>query len=512
MEEKVKVEKHFTKFIYPFYFDSQSTNLESATVEGRNGQLQVFTLFSQNSELLRSGIEGLMTSAGGSSRACMCYKLNNAVRSRFSLPRRESEVIKLHMRSDKDDEGHGVRITDVNVYLFESEVGFVEAEAEFVTEKLEELIDCNYFISELKSDKNFFTFENRTKSGKDSPEIIETVKFSLTGLYKSVLQYIGKVREIGNDREPSFDNDKAIIYSYVLLNKKPEDTKALLFNLRENYKESYKPPVGVADKHVLNQFENSYFGASYNGAVNLSYLVDDETTNNFFRENFYAALHNTYFSLFLNALHQRYALMKFIADMGKLDHFEKDYDQIKLQLKLAKSYQAKIANLKFRDFFLMPSLIEHINNYFDLLYRTFEIAELEKSLNTDLASLKNICETYVNRIDERDRIMAARKKSKIGILISVFGVVVGIMELIDSYWSVIEKAFGKYVSFVSPQIILFVCLLMVPIATIIFEVVNEVKDIRKKTKSVRADEENNLIDEKHMYFKKKNKKKTQSKN
>ena len=66
MEEKVKVEKHFTKFIYPFYFDSQSTNLESATVEGRNGQLQVFTLFSQNSELLRSGIEGLMTSAGGS--------------------------------------------------------------------------------------------------------------------------------------------------------------------------------------------------------------------------------------------------------------------------------------------------------------------------------------------------------------------------------------------------------------------------------------------------------------
>lgn len=506
LETEAKIKKQFTKFLYPFHYDAKITDLDGVTTAGRNGDLSVFVAFSQQSEQLRGGLAELLSMDGGSAQICKCYKVNDAARSLFSLPKRASEPVKLHIRQDKADESHEIRITDLKIYLFESEVGFAEVEIECVGDELAEVMDCNYFIGELKSEKNYFTYKKATKTSKDSPEIVTETQFALGDLFGELLKYVGNAIGVGKSSE--FLKSKALIFSYVLFDKEPRNIGEILFNLRENYKQSYKAPqaaTDLSDRHVCQQFGNSYFGASYNGAVNVSYMVDDDKTNNFFADNFYSSLKNTYYSLFLNVLHQRYAIMKFIRDMGHLDQLENDYEKMKYQLRIAKLYQAKIANLKFRDFFLMPSLIEHVNNYFNLLYKTFEIAELERSLNTDLSSIAAICETYVQRIKEREKTVATRKKAKIGIFVSLFGMLVGVMDLIDSYWSVLEKSLGWPVTFFSPQILLIIGLLLLPVVTVIVQISYEIADLRKKGKALRTEEENDLVEEKYWHIKKKSK-------
>ena len=504
------VVKQFTKFLFPFRYSRKETNLNDIVIQNDKGkELPIFLPFSPKSESLRKGLADLLSIDGDSAKIADCFELNYNCRTLFGLPQRATDSLFFRSRP-AENPLYTITIESVKLYLFESEVGFAEIETCYCTDKLEDCVECNYFLGETKSDRNILFFDR--KIGKEQSE-----KHSLTfkQLLQRLLSYVGGVYDIRKNEFPEFNEDKAIIYSYVLTDSKPENLENVLFTLRRNYKGSYKFPNDKtidSDTHIKQQFDNSYWTTSVNGAVNFSFLTDDKTTNNFFGNNFYSKLHDTYYTLFLHTIHQRFALIKYIGDMGTLDTLENNYIIMKEELKAAEDYYAKAANLKFRAFFRLPSNIEHVNDYFNLLQRTFNIQELKMSFDSDLESLTNICQTYVKRIKQRDEKLISRRKKKVEIFISLLGTLVAVVTLLNSYWELLEKLLGNTVNFWSIQIIVFIGALLVPLATVIVDVVYSVKDIRKMTTDLYNEVEDNLVESDSLRKQRKKQLKIQRKN
>lgn len=487
-----QIVKQFTKFLFPFRYSRSKTNLSDIVITNDKGkELPLFLPFSQKSENLRKGLDELLSMDGGSAKICDCFELNYNCRTLFGLPQRATDGMSFRSRP-AENSLYTVTVEAVKLYLFESEVGFAEIESCYLTDKLEDCIECNYFLGETKSDRNILTFDR--KISKDQSE-----QHSLTfkQLLQQVLSYVGDIYDMRKDEFPEFNEDKAVIYSYILANNKPDNLENVLFTLRRNYKGSYKVPCDKPlekDTRIKQQFDNSYWTTSVNGAVNFSFLTDDKTTNNFFETNLYSKMHDTYFTLFLHTLHQRFALMKYIGDMGLLDTLENNYIVMKKELKVAEEYYAKAANLKFRAFFKLPSNVEHVNDYFNLLQRTFNIHELKTSFDSDLEALMSICQTYVKRIKQRDDKLISRRKKKVEIFVSLLGTLVAVVTLLNSYWDLLEKMLGNTVNFWSIQIIVFIGALLVPLSTVIVDVVYSVKDIKKMSNDLNNEVADNLVE------------------
>lgn len=486
-----KIVKQFTKFLFPFRYSPKDTPLCSgADCSEIAGLPNPFVRFHPKSEGLRKGI-GEMLSDDSSAKIADCFELSDTKRTMLNLPHRAVDTVSFRTRS-KDNSVYSITVEDVRLYLFESEVGFVEVEFGYCSDKLEDFVECNYFISEIKSDENVFEYERKLSKDESEKHI-----FTLKELVCKVLSYVGGVLDMKKDSFPGFSEDKGVIYSYILTDKKPENLDKLLFTLRRNYKGSYKVPCDkdiLSDPHIKQQFENSYWTASYNGAVNLSFCTGDKTTDLFFNSNFYSKMKETYYILFLHALHQRFAMMKYIGDMGQLDTLGNNYLVMKRELKAAENYYAKASNLEFRAFFKLPSNVEHVNDYYNLLLRTFKINELKFNFDNDLKTLTDICKTYVDRIKRRDDKIAARRKKKIEVFVSLLGTFVAVITLLNSYWGLLEKLMGNRVNFWSIQILVFVGALLVPFVTVVVDIVYSVKEIRKMTQDLKDEVEDNLVE------------------
>ena len=480
-----KIVKQFTKFVFPFRYDASQTDVASQCyVSDKGAEVKLFAQFSQGARELRQGLADLLSIDGGNSKIADCFEINYNARSHFGLPRRQDETMRFYARA-KDKTYYDVAILRVALYLFESEVGFVELETEYKSSDITDYINCNYFICELKSGNNIFVGERDVWNAETKTK--EKVEYSFTAkeLIDKVLTSVSGVKDIQRDKHPDFTEEKGIIYSYLLLDGKPNNLDDMLFHLRKNYKDSYLAhdnySASAFNPFVHQPFENSYWTASFNGAVNVSYLTGQETTDNFFNNALLPKLRDTYYALFLHVLHQRYALLKYIGDMGKLDRLTMDYESMRKQLAVANHYQAQAANLKFRAFFKMPSMVEHINDYYNLLYRSYQINQIYDHFNKDLTSLTEICGVYVNRIRLREEKLIARRKAKVGIFVSIFGTLVAVAALLNSYWEILEKIFGNEVKFFSAAVLIAVITLLLPIVTIIVDVVFQIKDIKKMT-------------------------------
>jgi len=374
--------------------------------------------------------------------------LNINCRSALGLPRQKGDVLTFVYRNNNHKK---ITIIDVRLYLFESEVGFAEITCEYQSHSTTDYIDCNYFISEIKSDKNYFVFSRRDADARESE-----IKFSVKELLQRIVAYVGEVQYFDN-KGKEFSESKPIIYSYLLLDEKPDDLETLLFLSRKNYKDSYKLPqkeYAIHDNpNILQTFENSYWATSLNGAVNVSFLVGSKITDEFFISNFSPRILAAYYHIFLSVLHQKYAMRHYVEKMGQLDKIVKEYSIMKRQLIIARGYRAQAASLKFRAFFSIPSNIEHINKYFNLVRNSYEIDTLYGDFNEDIENLISLCDTYVSSINDHNDMIQKRKRKRLGLIVTLVGALVSFIALFSSSWAILEKIYGETLSFFSPQIL-----------------------------------------------------------
>lgn len=486
-----KIVKQFTKFIFPFTYEKDLVAPKKALATTKKGaEISIFEPFSQGAESLRDGLDALLSMDGGASKIADCYKLNINCRRGFNLPPRKNE--QLSFVSRQSDEEMKVAITELKLYFFESSVGFAELECEYESHSLDDYIHLNYFIGEAKSDKNRFIYHEKMWNEESKETDIVEHSFTVESLLDSVFAKLSLQNEAVKF---NYRKAKPMMYSCIVLDEKPEDLKETIHNIANNYKLSYKFDDSCAKVKTLTSFENSTWAASLNGVVNVSFLTGDELTDSFFTNDFLVKTRNTYFFLYLNVIHQRGAVIRLMAEMGRLDRLENDYYVMDDQLRIARRYEMEAINLKFRAFFRCPSTYDHVNNYYDMLYSAYQIGDFYAHFSSDMSNLQGICSKYVERIKERDKKFKQIRSAKAEIFISVFGAIIATVTLFNNSWSLVEKVMGHSISFLNPGILIMCLTLLSSLITITANVAKKVSEIKGLRKQIESEKRDNLVED-----------------
>lgn len=484
--------KQYTKFIFPFRFNKELVAPGKAEMENKKGvKMKIFEPFTQRAESLREGLDSLLAENGGTAKIADCYQLNINCRKEFCLPPRKNEYIEFISRQS-DGESLKVALPEVKLYFFESQVGFAELEFEYESKSLDDYSDTNYFISETKSEKNRFVSYEKVWNEESRENALVKKEFTVQSLLEKLFSYVSK-----DNKAVSFiyKNSKPLIYSYLLTDEKPSEINELLQHLAKNYKESYKFDDSCTKIKTVHPFENSYWTASLNGVTNLSFKTGDSLTDEFFENNFYTKTKDTYYFLFLNIIHQRHAVTRIMGEMSHLDRLINDYYVMKDQLKLARRYEAEAINLKFRAFFKCPSYVEHVNDYYDMLYNSFQIGQFYDNFSSDMKNLQSICSKYVERIKDREEKLKKRKNAKTEIFVSIFGAIVAEVTLFNNSWSLVEKVLGRSISFWSPGIMILCATLISPMITIVVNVSKKSSEIKLLSSQINTEKKDRLVED-----------------
>ena len=475
--------KHLVKVLFPFCYNVNKDNqLDELRFKDENEKEKIlFQRFALKQTDLRQGLPEVFAADDNSSQIVKCYRIDGNNRAHFDLPRRKDEQLKFYCRAANLTEAYNVAIPEVNLYLFESGVGLVELECVYQSSDITDYINCNYFISEIKSKSNYFVTNFKKRASKDEEYVLTEVRFTVKELLGKVLTYVADAKDFYSPKGKELFSQKGLVYSYLYLDERPQDFETLLFNFRNNYKKSYLAPqdLSLKDSAVRKPFENCYWTASYNAVVNVCIRTENEETNEFYSNELYSRLNGVYHLLFLAVLHQRFAIMQLMGKMGELDKLGEDFETMRTQLAIARQYQAEAANLKFRVFFKYPSYVEHVNGYYDFLHDIYNIDALYNHFSTDLSNLEKICNVYVERIRTREEQLKQCKAAKIEIFVGIFGTIVGIVSLMSDSWGLLEKFLGTTIERFSWPVFVMTALLWMPSILVFIDAKKRFREIKK---------------------------------
>ncbi|MCH5151870.1 MAG: hypothetical protein J1F65_04340 [Clostridiales bacterium] len=375
--------KQFSKQIIPFAYKLADKEQFVNQVTSSGQRIWIEKTFKTNHLF-----EHINQKQNANSEQCIvrALTLNDAARANYDLVGANSTIL-LSVRGKQSNKQLSIKLKSVSLYLFETNVAFLEYDWEYAEEKTNDYLNANYFLAELKSKENLL----RVKTGKD-----EYREFTLESVVMPIFKTFDAV--YGFDRRDgiSFYDLKPILFSAVVLDQKDEDFDEILSHGAYNFKESYQTDV----VKCYSPFTNSHWCGSDSAMINLSYLVDDEKTNDFFQTQFIHAARNNYFYLYLLTLNQKFTLLKRISQVSKINA---KYSEINEQMLESDSTAVaktigKSQLYETRCNFKCPSSMNHINEFYDYARSTQKTDVFEKELQSKINSLSQIQTTYQKQL------------------------------------------------------------------------------------------------------------------
>jgi Mg2+ and Co2+ transporter CorA len=151
----------------------------------------------------------------------------------------------------------------------------------------------------------------------------------------------------------------------------------------------------------------------------------DETADRFFSSTYYGNVENTYFPLYLLALHQKYALLALANEAAGLPAqlAARDEDALE-QNRLLTSLKKKIADFLLRSSYKQVSNVTHQADFYSFVRDRLRVddlfGELREALEA-LASLTEVAEEKQRRTDEeRRREQSERFNRKITAITAIY--------------------------------------------------------------------------------------------
>ncbi len=471
---------NFTSVLFPFRYDRTIYGKEefNRPFSRKNGkEAQLWEPLSLPSYHLKGHIAAMLGNDTADGTVGRVYALNNSLRRELEIPEERNKVDFFFRAQEKPSSLH---LEDVRLSLFCTGVGFLELAFRCESKDAEELLDVNYFLCEVKSSENYLQFTQRL--GKEESRI---VTFPLLDLVKKLTACLGTVYDFDSAQGLRYIDGKPLIFSYLLLDRYPQELGRLLFNLRTNFKASYQVPAEQYDlsraKGVNHPFENVYWGTSLNGTVCCACLSENEKTNDFFRTVFPNNLRQTYGILFLLRQHQRYAIENYQAQFlrigdGLQNGSEEDsrcaYDRIRALREDCASFHLKCT---YQD----PTPVEHINDFDDFLRKNLRVAENLEAFEAGIRRLDSIAgaikEDLDNAKEEKRKLRELRRERIVYVFTSVWSCIL----FMDEAWGLAEKFVGQSIGLNSPWVLLPLGLSILPILPLLVSLAKKNKEIRK---------------------------------
>lgn len=341
----------------------------------------------------------------------------------------------------------------INLYLFETGVGFLVYSLEFCNDskvKIDDIIEGNYYykkynedgiyegyLSEINKRKEYYLerkrkFEEINLADNSNKKIIEKYKSRAEKAEENLKRVealekliedeeeksskddkekrrarwveliledlnLGKTKFIGTEKDASYSH----VFSYINLEEETSeyDINRYLYWLKNSYKKTYKPTYKILnDKNqegYLRLFENVWWGASIEGLTCITkYTKNDKLTNTFIN-TYNGTIGSIYLYMYILMLHMRYALLKYIIEAADINKEIKNYEES--DIKKINELKEKIILLDLRCIFNDVSNISSQVKVFDMMRESLRIDRLNKELYKEIENLSELANLYYKK-------------------------------------------------------------------------------------------------------------------
>lgn len=380
---------HITYLIIPFVYDKEYKHVVSWL------DRQDFEQIDSKSERLFDHIEKLV-SLGDQNPETIGAKfvMTQKARSKYGLPNKNDLMLTCQTKTEQ----YQFSLTKIELYLFETQVGFWSIKLGYPKGiNIERLIETNYYAKKITQYEYelFFTKKiSKDETIRQNVHIGEMIK-ELSARFR-VSSFFEGTKEIPT---------QALVYSSAKLDSNfKEDTQlsSYLFQLRRSFKSTYKPSMIeqdlVGNPGLLPLFHNSYWGISLEGLANIVTKTDDEKTEEFFNSMYLHQIENSYFYLYILALHQRYALLRLSNLASKLSYeLDVNLDNYTEQNQLIIQLRGQIIRFMLRSSYKQVSNNTHYSQLYEVIRENLKINDLFRELHDELDAISSITEVAEQR-------------------------------------------------------------------------------------------------------------------
>lgn len=490
MVTEAKFEKQFTYVIFPFTTKANFTDIEDISVQ--HGESKTLKVWLPKPVILtetQSEFRCLFDMDGGSNNIAKHYELNPNVRKDFGLRNRNLyEVIV----SKNEKEPPIIELLQINLWLFENNVGFFTLKFAYNTNSVEDYLLLSNVLAEPKR-KDFCLYIHSNENQKSEVRLLD--------LLKQMLANFIEIEDFDYKPGLHYADCRPLVFSYLLLQDKlsSDAMNQLLFHARLNYKTSYKAIHSL--NGTYDAFENSHWGVSLNGAVNVSKLTGDPITDKFFREVFPLRLEGTYLAIYLSVLNQyftiQYLKRQYLTEgkyqsnhsaCGKKEDLEKLGNEERKNLEKASKFLASLndqaRSFELRSFYLYPSHVPHVNGYANLLNLEYSIRDKLEELKNCITKSQEIFDQYKERIISITAAEKDIKKTRIEILIYVLLTVIGFCGTFKTAYDFVTVLSGVNI-YGTPLFAIPCVLLLIPLTALILTFILKIREYRAKRERYR---------------------------
>lgn len=473
------MEQNFSCILFPFRFPAGKLKEEAfnAPVRKQNGkEARLWSPDRLGSYHMKENTALMLGVREAPGTIGQIYALADAVRRELDIPDARTEVF-LHCRGRK--EALPLRLGQIRLVLFHTGIGFLELGVTCCSQRPEDLLDLNYFLCEVKGGQNELCYHKRT--GKDTSE---EIRFHCLDLVRKLTASLGEVDDFDTDPGLRYVNNKPLAFTFLLMDRMPEDVGRMMFNLRTNFKASYQAPQEQYDlrtaRNIFHPFENIYWGVSLNAVVCCAALSGVPGTDHFFRTTFPNNLRESYLYLYLLRLHQRYAIQDFQRQFAYISAGEREQEQIYDAYAKASALRERCAVFKLQCMFREPASVEHINEYDRFLAENLQIHESFSDFEDGIRQMEALLNGYREKIDaERAAVrrkQELRKERTLYLVTALWSCVV----FLESAWELAENLLNRDITFHSSWILLPLSITALPVLQLVLE-------LRQKNRQIRRD-------------------------
>lgn len=434
---------NFTKVIIPFktnknYFkDGVDVKIKyEKESKGQNIEKikDKWLSMNMNCQYLLENVAHKITNEENPGQIGKTFILNNEIKYRLGFPKNGSALF----FPRGFEKGININFGQVCLHFFETNVGFCEIEFLVDSDNVDDYVNANYFLSELKSTKNFICYEEKRKDG------VEQKKLNFSEIINNIFEGLEGLESFENDGQMSFVDKKPLIYGYCFVKNK-ETMKNTIDIAKHNYKSSYKVINGGEN---FSFFDNSLIGASDLGVVNISCETEDEETNSFFKTTYVTNFKNQYFYLYLLLLNEKYTLTKRLSQYSALSSKKNISSKESCEQAMTELNKMLNKNLltKVRCDDSVVSLTPQIQGYFDYLKKTFEIEKLLNLVDYNNKQISEMMQVYTNYLQEIKNKEIRKKENRlelnklyIEIVAFIITNVIGTLTIFNTILEVMQK-------------------------------------------------------------------------
>lgn len=423
-EEQIKVYKQKNYHIIPFAFkqsyEATIDYFNTVSTKTSKNAIKDWLACSITKQQLFHHIEELVSTEAGNGTIGSCFQMNQDrnVKEKYGLPKDKDTIINM---SVKNDGNYEFIIKDIQIFIFETHIGFLVFKVDFMKTSMEnescsivdaplkEIIYGNYNL------KKFVQYNSDIFYGEKNKEDSRTelIKLDLKNMAGSILGGLQIKTFFTHKSHPM----NAIVFTSIILKDKPkeEKIKEYLYEMRRSFKDSYKPAdfeLRIEENpEIYQSFENIYWGVALEGMVNVSFLVKDDKTNKFLETTLFGNIDGTYLLMYILELHKRYALLYFSIEASGLPQDIDEYIDINNSENenYKKLFQLKknITLFKLRCVFNDLTNITHQIKLLDTIEQNLRIKDMMQEIESEIEALTGITHLLEER---RKQIVKANEK------------------------------------------------------------------------------------------------------